>query len=194
MTSIALLSVVLLGSLILVLGTRLAAQMIEVGRAEGATIEDYLRAERVLGSVVMEAETMKRILSCEDVHFIAEHGTREVQKLFESERKRLALRWVRATQKQVSDLLKLHLMLARYTSNPMPKFDFELSAKCLVFKLISNVVLAVIWVVGPFRAASVVTYTLDSAGYFCSIFRLRHVDVRGSRLASAPVRSKQFSE
>jgi hypothetical protein len=186
MTSIALLSIVLLGSLILILGTRLAAQMIEAGRAEGAPIENYLRAERVLDSVVMEAETMKRILSRDDARFIAEQGTCEAQKLFENERKRLALLWVRRIQKQVSELLKLHLMLARYTSKPMPKFEFDLSAKCLAFKLISTVVLAIIWVAGPFRAASVVTYTLDSAAYFCSIFRLRHVDVQGSRLASEP--------
>jgi hypothetical protein len=36
----------------------------------------------------------------------------------------------------------------------------------------------------PFRAAMVVTYILDSAGYFWNIFRLRHFDVKGSRLAS----------
>jgi hypothetical protein len=186
MTSIALVSVVLLGSLILVLGTRLAVQMMEAGRAKSATIEDYLRAERVLDSVVLEAETMKRILSHDDARFIAEQGTCEAQKLFESERKRLALRWVRRMQKQVSELMKLHLMLARYTSKPMPKLELDLSAKCLAFKLISTVVLAIIWLVGPFRAASVVTYTLNSAAYFCGIFRLRHVDVQGSRLASEP--------
>jgi hypothetical protein len=45
-------------------------------------------------------------------------------------------------------------------------------------------VLGVIWLVGPFRAGIVVTYTLDSVAYFGNIFRLRYVDVQGSRLAS----------
>jgi hypothetical protein len=181
---IALLSVVLLGTLILGLGIRLALQTVETGRAEGATIEDYLRAEQALDSFEMEAEIMKRILSRDDARFIAAQGACQVQKLFESERKRLALRWVRRMQTQMADLLKLHLMLARYTSKPMPKFEFDLSVKCSAFKLISNVVLAIIWLVGPIRAAAVVTYILDFAGYFCSIFRLRHADVQGSRLAS----------
>jgi hypothetical protein len=184
MSAIALLSLVLLGALILVLGTRLAVQMIEVGHAEDLTVEDYLRAERMLDSVFAEAKTMKRILSGDDERFIAEYTTREVQRLFECERKRLALRWVRLAQRQVSDLLKLHLMLAKFASNPKPQFDFDLNAKYLAFKLISTAVFAIIWVVGPFRAARVLTYTLNFAGYFCSIFRLRHIHVRGSRLAS----------
>jgi len=183
MTIIASLPVVLLGVLILVFGLRLVGQVF-VGNAEGATIEDYSRAGRVLDSVFIEADIMKRILSSDDVRFIAGKGTYEVQKLFYSERKSLALRWVRRTQAHVSDLLKLHLKLASYTSKPMRKFEFDLSVKYLVFKLISNVVLAVIWIVGPFRAAMVVTYILDSTGYFWNIFRLRHFDVQGSRLAS----------
>jgi hypothetical protein len=182
-TIIALLPVVLLGALILVFGLRLVGQIF-VGNSEGATIEDYSRAGVLLDSVFIEADIMKRILSSDDVRFIAGKGTYEVRKLFYSERKSLALRWVRRTQAHVSDLLKLHLKLASYTSKPMRKFELDLSVKYLVFKLISNVVLAVIWIVGPFRAAMVVTYILDSAGYFWNIFRLRHFDVQGSRLAS----------
>jgi len=185
MAIITLLPVVLLGALILVFGLRLVRQAL-VGSAKGATIEDYSRAGRVLDSVLIEADIMKRILSSDDVRFIAGKGTYEVQKLFYNERKRLAMRWVRRTQAQVSDLLKLHLMLASYTSKPMRKFEFDLSVKYLVFKLISNVVLAAIWIVGPFKAAMVVTYTLDSTGYFWNIFRSRLFDVQGSRLASGP--------
>jgi len=177
---------VVLGALIVIFGVRLIVQAIVVRRAEGATIEDYLRAGAALDSVFIEADIMKRILSQDDAHFIAEKGTSEVQKSFYSERKKLALRCVRRTQKHVSDLLKLHLMLASYTSKPMQKFELDLSAKYLAFKLISNVVLSVIWLVGPFKAAVVVAYTLDSAGYFWNIFRLRYFDVQGSRLASGP--------
>jgi len=184
MTFSGIVPVVLLGVLILVFGTRLVAQAIVDGRAGHATINDYLRAGEALDSVFIEANIIKRILSCDDVRFIAENGTRDVQKLFADERKKLALRWVRRMQRQVSDLMKLHLMLAGCTSKPIQKFDFDLSAKYAVFKLISNVVLGVIWLVGPFRAGIVVTYTLDSVAYFGNIFRLRYVDVQGSRLVS----------
>jgi hypothetical protein len=180
------LPVVFVGALILVFGVRLVVQGIVLRSAEATTSEDYLRGERVLDSVFIEADIMKRILSSDDANFVANQGTYEVRRLFYSERKKLAIRWVRRTQKHMSDLLKLHLMLSSYTSKPIHQFDFDLSAKYMAFKVISNFVLGVIWLVGPFKAAIVVTHTLDSASYFWNVFRLRHVDVKGSRLSAGP--------
>jgi hypothetical protein len=175
---------VLLGVFILALGVRLVVQIVMHRGAEYATLEDRLRFGKVLNCVCVEADIMRRILSRDDARFIEGMGAPQVRKLFYSERKKLALRWVLRTQKQVSYLLKTHLMLAGHTSKPTHNFDFDLSAKYLVFKFISSVVLAIIWLVGPFKASIMITYIINSAEYFSSIFRLRHFDVQDSQLAS----------
>lgn len=177
---------VLLGAFILAFGVRLIVQNVIHRGAERATLDDHLRFEEVRTCVFVEADVMRRILSEDDAHFIEGMGTPEVQKLFYSERKKLALRWVRRTQKQVSYLLKMHLILAGHMSKPTHKFDFDLSAKYFVFKFISSVVLAMIWLVGPFKASILITYIINSAEYFSSIFRVRYFDVQDSQLTSGP--------
>jgi hypothetical protein len=177
---------VLLGVFILVLAVRLVLQSVTDRGAEHATLDDHLRFGKVLNGVLLEADIMRRILSKDDARFMEGMGTPEVQKLFYSERKKLALRWVRRTQEQVSYLLKTHLTLAGHISKPTPKFDFDLSAKYLAFKFISSVVLAIIWLVGPFKASIMITYIINSAEYFSNIFRVRHFDVQDSQLTSGP--------
>lgn len=177
---------VLLGVFILALGVRLIVQNVIHRGAERETLDDHVRFEEVRNRIFVEADVVRRILSKDDARFIEGTGTPEVQKLFYRERKKLALRWVRRTQRQVSYLLKMHLILAGQMSKPTHKFDFDLSAKYLVFKFISSVVLAIIWLVGPFKASIMITYIINSAEYFLRIFRVRHFDVQDSQLTSGP--------
>jgi hypothetical protein len=76
-------------------------------------------------------------------------------------------------QKQVAELMDLHLRLAGYTHEPNPRFELKLTAKYLSFLLVSYALLFLLWLRGPFKARRAVAYTSGVAGYFCTVFSLR---------------------
>jgi hypothetical protein len=181
-TFVGLLPVILLGSLVLVFGIRLVIQGIRENKARRVTIEDYLAAREALNLAFAEADVMRRILSTEDICFIAETASPEAQKLFHHERKKLAIRWIRRTQAQISELMKLHLMLKSYATDSNSDLDIGLSIRYAAFKVISTFVLIVIWLAGPLKAGVVVARIIGSANYFLNVFYSRQFDVQVSRL------------
>lgn len=183
-TFVSLLPVILMGSLVLVFGIRLVVQGIRENNARRLTVEDYLAARESLSLAFAEADVMRRILSTEDIRFISEAASPEAQKLFHKERKKLAIRWIRRTQQQISELMKLHLMLASYATESNNNLDIGLSIRYAAFNAISTVVLVVIWLAGPLKAAVVVDRIIGSANYFLNVFHLRQFNVQVSRLMS----------
>lgn len=175
----ALTPILLLGTLILVLGTRLLAQAATRGHARVITIEDYQGARTALDSVFLETAAIKRIFATDDMKYIAESAAQDVQRFFLKERKRLATQWLRTTQKQVAQLMDIHLRLASYTHEPSPRFEFKLTANYLSFILTANGLLVLLWLFGPFETFRVVSHTLRVAEQFCSVFsrRLEKVDL-----------------
>ena len=164
---------------------RLLARRIKENRARAATMEDYSRARVTLDSVIVESATIKRILATEDVKFISNVGAQDVHWFFLKERRGLAIQWLRTTQRQVAHLMDLHLKLAGYTDEPNPSFEFGLSVRYLCFIVASNLVLALLWLRGPFEAVRIVGYTLRGAEHFCSACSLRLERVDPVRLDSA---------
>src|SRR6266853_3541977 len=102
------------------------------------TIEEYSQARAALDSVFAETAAIKRIFASEDMEFVSQAGTGDVQRFFLRERKNLAIQWVRMTQKQVAHLMDLHLKLASYTYEPSPKFEFKFTVNHVCFILASN--------------------------------------------------------
>lgn len=180
-----LIPILLLGALILILGGRLLVQWAKKGSASVITIDDYSAARATLDSVFVETAVIKRIFASEDMEFISDSGTPDVQRFFLEERKRLAIQWLRMTQSQVNRLMDLHLKLAAYTSEPSPRFEFRLIINFLWFILASNGLLALFWLRGPFEAVRVVGYTLCVSEYFWQVFRLRIEKVDPVRLSAA---------
>jgi len=179
-----LIPIVLLGTLILIFGGRLLVQFGRRSHAQVVTIEDYSQARAALDSVFAETAAIKRIFSNEDMEFVSQAGTGDVQRFFLRERKNLAIQWVRMTQKQVAHLMDLHLKLASYTYEPSPKFEFKFTINYVSFILVSNVLLVFLWMCGPFQAVRIVAYTLRVAEYFCSAFSLRIENIDPVKLSS----------
>jgi hypothetical protein len=164
---------VLLGASILVLCGRLLLQWSKNRHAKPVTIEDFSRARAVLDSMSLEATATQRIFATDDMQFIARTGTPEVQHFLVKERRSLAIRWLRLTQKQVGQLMDVHLKLASYTFEPVPAFEFRLTANYLCFVIASNALLILVWLRGPFKAVRIVRYTLGVAQHFRSVFNTR---------------------
>jgi len=183
-TFVGLFPVILMGSLVLVFGIRLVIQGIRENNARRLTVEDYLAAREALSLAFAEADVMRRILSPEDIRFISETASPDARRLFHEERKKLAIRWVRRTQEQISELMKLHLMFARYATGSGNNLDIGLSIRYATFKTVSNFVLVVIWLAGPLKVGVVVNRIIGSANYFLNVFHSRQFDVQVSRLMS----------
>jgi len=166
--------IVVLGILILFFGVLLVLQASGNRRQDQPVgIEEFANAREALDTVFAESAAIERIFSTEDKEFIARSGTPEVQRLFLKERKTLAIQWLRKTQKQVAQLMDLHLRLAGYTGKPSPKFELKLAGEYAAFFVVSHILLLLLWLRGPFEARGIVGYTSDVAGRFCSVFSIR---------------------
>jgi hypothetical protein len=180
-----LIPIVVLSLLILIFSARLLMQSGKQSHARVVTIEDYSQARAELDSVFEETVAIKRIFAREDLEFISRTATREVQRFFLKERKRLAMQWVRMAQKQVAHLMDLHLKLASYTKEPSPRCEVRLTANYLCFTLASNGLLILLSFFGPFKAVRMISYTQRAAEYFCSVFSLRLERIDPVRLSPA---------
>src|SRR5712664_4307860 len=175
-----------LGMVILALAFYILAGSSPKTSKPAVTVDDYAKAREGLELVFFETAAIETICSVEDLNFIARAGNDDVRRLFLKERKRLALLWLRKTQKQVAQLMDLHLRLANYTYDPNPGFELELNAKYAAFVVVSNIVLLLLWVAGPFMATRTIAYTIRATGDFCSVFSLRLERVNPTRLSSDP--------
>jgi hypothetical protein len=173
-----------LGTLIVVLAIRLLAQSGNRRQGPAVTVDEYTNAREALDSVFVETAVIKRIFSVEDAEFVARSATPDVKRSFFNERKKLALHWFRRTRKQVAGLMDLHLRLAGYTYDPSPGFELRLTAKYLTFVAVSNIVLLLLWLLGPFKATRSISYAIRTAGSFCTTFSVRLERVNPTRLSS----------
>lgn len=180
-----LIPIVLLGALILIFSGRLLVQWSRQSHAQVVSIEDYSQAREALDSVFAETAAIKRIFANEDMEFISQAGTGDVQRFFLKERKRLSIQWVRMTQKQVAHLMDLHLRLASYTYEPSPRSEVKLTVNYLCFILASNGLLVLLWLFGPFELVRIVAYTVRVAEYFCTVFSLRLAKIDPVKFSSA---------
>jgi len=123
-----LLVIIVLGTLILILGLRLVLQSSNAGaQSPSVTIEEFANAREALDTVFVEAAAIERIFSTEDMEFVSHASAPKAQRRFMKERKTLAIQWLRKMQKQVAELMDLHLRLAGYTHEPNPRFELKLT-------------------------------------------------------------------
>jgi hypothetical protein len=168
-----LLPILLLGFLILIFCVRIIRRSVRNDELRAVTTDEYFRAAEALDSWMTESQAITRILSSEDLEFIRASAPPEMQRIFERERKKLALKWLRHVQKQIASLMDLHLRLAGGTFDPAPRVELELGVKYAAFRLVSNMVLSMIWLRGPFKATRIMGYTVRKAGYICDVFKTR---------------------
>jgi hypothetical protein len=170
---IGLIPIMVLGTLILILGARLVVQATTKSRTQLVSIEDYSAARAALDSVFAETAAVKRVFAKEDGEFISRTGGRDVQHFFRKERNKLAIEWLRTTQRRVTRLMDLHLKLASYTTDPRPGIEFSLTVKYLFFLLTSNVLLVLLRFREPSKAVAIVSHPVRVSEHFCTTVSLQ---------------------
>ena len=146
---------------------------------------EFLDAESALTSLqwqILPSGSVGRIFASEDCDFISSQTTRDIQRLFQQERKALAISWLRQTRKQIARLMDLHLKLASYTDDPGPAVEFKLATHYLSFIVVCRLLLVLLWIRGPFRVQKVVGYTTHVAHSLCTVFSSRLVNINPARL------------
>ena len=177
-------SIAILASLILLLWIRLIVQSRQGNDSRVVTIEDFSQAQNMLDCLILEKGLTNRIFGSDDAQFISSVGTAEVQSFFEKERKTIAIKWIRKTQKEMARLMDIHLKLASYTYNPSARYEFSFAAKYMLFVLASYIALFMVFIEGPYQTARVFAYTIDATGRLYTTFRLRLDEVNPARLRS----------
>lgn len=180
-----LISILVLAALILIFVGRLLAQWSRGGNSRLITIEDYGAARAAVESVFVETAAVRRIFATDDIEFILQDAGPSVQRLFLKERKRLAVQWLRSTQKRVAHLMSLHLKLASYTHDPSPRFELNLTIKYSCFVLAANALLLALWLFGPFQVSKIASYAMRSVEHLSSVLSIRLEKVDTVKLSSA---------
>src|SRR5437879_10074945 len=108
---------------------------------------EFSEAESALTSLqwqILPSGSVGRIFASEDCDFISSQTTRDVQRLFQQERKALAISWLRQTRKQIARLMDLHLKLASYTDDLGPAVEFKLATHYLSFIVVCRLLLVLL--------------------------------------------------
>ena len=109
-----------------------------------------------LPSVLMAA----RIFAVEDWDFVCQTGGKKLRELFLRERSSIALSWIRATQSQVSRVLRLYRLAARVSNQARFASEAKILLSYSAFHLSCGVLKFLIWFLGPFKARRTLDATL----------------------------------
>lgn len=122
-----------------------------------------------LQSKFLPMSLVERILDYDDFVFVRSQKEREILRLLETERKTIAIYWLRHTRRQVRLLMTFHVKSARGSAGLSAALELKLAVSYLIFLAARNALLALIWLRGPFRAQKVAQHTLTVATRFCSV-------------------------
>lgn len=152
------------------LGLLLVAMRRQPSHAAGSAGE-LVTAKRTLESLqlgLLPAELVDQIFGGRDLTYVATIGSNEIRSLFLSERKRLALTWIRRVRKQIRALKDFHVSRSRMFTQMSRwrelslAFNFAgLEARCRILQLL------LLWR-GPYAAPDFARRTAATAGRVCS--------------------------
>jgi hypothetical protein len=128
------------------------------------------RSLQALQVGLLPVELIDRIFGKGDLKYVSMLGSREIQDLFEDERKRLALAWVGQVREQIRNLRNFHTRQSRMFARMSRRTELsvalnfaELQFRCRLLELMLR------WR-GPYAAPYLVRSTATAAGGLCSVF------------------------
>jgi hypothetical protein len=114
-----------------------------------------------LGSadVLLPAELVLRIFSPKDREFIRLTQSPRLQRLYQEERRKVALHWVRWTSREVSRIMRHHRLNSRYSQNVNVAVEMKLFGKYLELRFLCGVLVFLIQLLGPHALVDLASYT-----------------------------------
>lgn len=155
----------------LIIGVLLLGLMLYWLLQEEAASKDVTAAWDALGclrSRLLPACLIDRILDHSDFVFVREQMDRRILHLFETERKLLALEWLRYTRLEVKLLMAFHVKSARHEARLPVMLEIRLAFEYVGFLLACAALGMLIRMRDPFRARDFVRHTVTAAARFCA--------------------------
>ena len=140
-------------------------------RTEGSaqTIVDARLALTALQDDLLPPHLVERIFAKDDLIYLESHASPRVREIFLSQRKQLALSWVKQVRGQVLNLRRFHLGSARF--HPRLSFMTEgaLAARFAFLLIECRALQAALYVRGAYGAPALVAMASGTAAKLCSV-------------------------
>lgn len=121
-----------------------------------------------LQSLFVTPDLIDRITSEQDMIFVRSEGERNLISLFNSERRAIAILWLRRMCKQVKLLMNFHVRSARYSAKLGSVVELKLAFQFLAFITIYYALFMLVWLRGPFHARRVASFIAVALRSFCA--------------------------
>ena len=105
----------------------------------------------------------ERIFATQDWDFVSRQTPVEIQRTFLQERRAVGLSWLRQTRKQAARLMDFHRRAVRRNIDLNPAVEIKLAANYVVFVVVYEMLVGLIWLGGPFYARKMVGYVTGLA-------------------------------
>ncbi len=131
---------------------------------------ESLEVQDILVCLQFPARTkpfVDRIFSEQDWAFVSRETNRAVQRLFQTQRRRLAIVWLRQTRNQVVRLMTSYRAAVRQTSDVSAAVEMRVALDYMLFLLTYYVLLVSVWLRGPIEARKAAGYVLGAASHLC---------------------------
>jgi len=107
------------------------------------------------------AELVLRIFSPKDREFIRLTYSRRLQRLYQEERRKVALHWVRRTSHEVNTIMRHHRLNSRYSQNVNVAAEAKLFGQYLELRILCGALLFLIQLFGPHALADLASYASE---------------------------------
>ena len=126
-------------------------------------------ALKYLQSGSTSRDLIDRIANEQDVIFVRSEGDRNLLVLLNAERRTLALLWLRRMHQKVKLIMNFHVKSARFSAKLGPLVELKLAYQFLVFITTCHILLALIWLRGPFQVRRVAGFVVIRLRDFCLV-------------------------
>lgn len=109
-----------------------------------------------------------RILDANDLDYVHSLNEPRIVELLETERKAIALYWLRHTRRQVKTVMGFHVKSARQNPRLTVSLEMKLALDYFAFLLVCDALRGLIWMRGPFRATKIARGVRTIAARFCA--------------------------
>jgi hypothetical protein len=103
----------------------------------------------------------RRIFSAEDRAYIGTLENEELRRLYEEERRQLALHWVRHTSEEVGAVMRQHRLLARTSENLDVRHEALLLLRHMELRFLCGLLTSLIFVFGPHALGDLAAFAGD---------------------------------
>jgi hypothetical protein len=138
-------------------------------------------SRRECRDALQSLELVLRIFSPEDREFVLQMHSPRLQRIYQEERRKIALHWVRKTSREVGRIMRTHRLIARLSHNLDALAEAKLLWQYLELRFICGLLVLLIETFGPHALHDLASY----AGELSQLIGRALPDATANRVASS---------